>query len=67
MTREERALLMMAEQSTHTLGSGATISGRRDQEVGLYKIKNCPRNRERYTLRSAGMTGRGCTGLTQVH
>ncbi len=49
MTREERALLMMAEQSTHTIGSGVTISERRDQEVGLNRIRNCPRNRERYT------------------
>ncbi len=48
MTREERALLMMAEQSTHTIGSGVTISERRDQEVGLNRIRNCPRNRERY-------------------
>ncbi len=49
MTGEERALLMMAEQSTHTIGSGVTISERRDQEVGLNRIRNCPRNRERYT------------------
>ena len=48
MTREDRALLMMAEKSTHTIGSGVTISERRDQEVGLYRIRNCARNRERY-------------------
>ncbi len=40
----------MAQNTTHTVGSGATISGRHDPEVGLNRIKNCPRNRERYTL-----------------
>ncbi len=50
MTREERALLMMAEQSTHTIASGVTISERRDQEVELNRVRNCPRNRERYNL-----------------
>ncbi len=50
MTREERALLLMTETTTHTVGSGVTISERRDQEVGLNRIRNCPRNRERYTI-----------------
>ena len=59
MTREERALLMMAEQSTHTLGSGVTISERRDQEVGLNRIRNCPRNRERYNLERKGILPKG--------
>ena len=50
MSRPDGAWLMMAEKSTHTIGSGVTISERRDQEVGLNRIRNCPRNRERYSL-----------------
>ena len=59
MTRENGVLLLMAETTTHTFGSGVTISERRDQEVGLNRIRNCPRNRERYST-SKAFRSRSC-------
>ena len=49
MTVGDAALFTMLENTTHTFGSGAAISERPDQEVGLNKTRNCPRNRVRYT------------------